>query len=175
MEKLDSSAYLATSLAAEYTEAECEEGMQCARFVLEAGDTLYLPRGAIHHATATAERSVHFTIGLRQDNVCWHSVVLHAIELIGDMDQTAANGAADALGYTMKQPFATIFYQPVPFIAEIAAGQLSDELRAALAQTLRGMFGIIEAALSAQFQGGGRRQPWPRASRYSRRGSSSSR
>ena len=46
--------------------------MACTRLTLAAGDVLYMPKGLVHYATATAQGiSTHLTIGLERDRVLW--------------------------------------------------------------------------------------------------------
>lgn len=49
------------------------------RIVLEAGDTLYLPKGVVHFAEGTGELSVHATIGIRRKGSTWFDLVYDAI------------------------------------------------------------------------------------------------
>lgn len=49
------------------------------RIVLEAGDTLYLPKGVVHYAEGTGELSVHATIGIRREGSTWFDLVYDAL------------------------------------------------------------------------------------------------
>jgi len=47
---------------------------------LRAGDVLYLPRGWLHEAATTDERSVHLTVGLL--HTTWHDVLADAVDTL---------------------------------------------------------------------------------------------
>lgn len=47
--------------------------------MLEAGDTLYLPKGVVHYAEGAGELSVHATIGIRREGSTWFDLVYDAI------------------------------------------------------------------------------------------------
>lgn len=47
--------------------------------MLEAGDTLYLPKGVVHYAEGAGELSVHATIGIRREGSTWFDLVYHEI------------------------------------------------------------------------------------------------
>lgn len=59
-------------------------------FVLECGDLLYIPRGTIHRAIASAEASLHLTVGIRP--LTWHALI--ATRLNDYMVEQAAFSAA---------------------------------------------------------------------------------
>jgi hypothetical protein len=50
--------------------------------VLEPGDTLYLPRGTIHSASALGSTTVHLTVGVHP--VTRHHLLTHLLELVAD-------------------------------------------------------------------------------------------
>ena len=43
--------------------------------MLEAGDTLYLPKGVVHYAEGTGELSIHATIGILREGATWFDLV----------------------------------------------------------------------------------------------------
>lgn len=51
---------------------------------LEAGDTLYLPRGRVHAAEATSESSIHLTVGLHVPTML--TLITHALHLLSLRD-----------------------------------------------------------------------------------------
>lgn len=53
-------------------------------FVLEAGDTLYLPRGVVHDAQATDSASLHITLGVIA--YTWLTLVAEALGLAAERD-----------------------------------------------------------------------------------------
>ncbi len=52
---------------------------------LNAGDTLYIPRGLVHDATSTDETSLHITVGIL--SWTWFDVLLEAVEGLAASDQ----------------------------------------------------------------------------------------
>jgi bifunctional lysine-specific demethylase and histidyl-hydroxylase NO66 len=52
--------------------------------ILEAGDVLYLPRGRVHAAKATAEPSIHLTLGIHPPSVL--ALISKAVEALGYRD-----------------------------------------------------------------------------------------
>ena len=57
--------------------------------VLEPGDSLYLPRGTIHSATAQGETSIHLTVGVHP--VTRYQLVRHLLELAQDDPELRAS------------------------------------------------------------------------------------
>ena len=52
-------------------------GMKCSTFTLNAGDTLYLPKGIIHYAIAQEGGSSHITISLERKGLAWADALLY--------------------------------------------------------------------------------------------------
>lgn len=53
-------------------------------FVLNAGDTLYIPRGLTHDAVSTDETSLHITVGIMAPT--WFNFMLEAVEALAGAD-----------------------------------------------------------------------------------------
>lgn len=53
-------------------------------FDLRAGDTLYVPRGLVHEAISTDERSLHVTVGIL--SWTWFDFLLEAVEKLASSD-----------------------------------------------------------------------------------------
>lgn len=52
---------------------------------LRAGDTLYIPRGLVHDAKSTDERSLHITVGMKAWT--WFDLMLEAVEDLASRDR----------------------------------------------------------------------------------------
>jgi hypothetical protein len=154
-----------------YTEAEiADQGMRCSKFVLRAGESAYLPKGAIHFAVATAEPSVHFTSSLIRNGGCWGDLFRYfAAELPTSISPTATepdgsrsldhaeaagNGLYDALAIAEKQPYALAFMRPLPFMHRIMAGELDVVDIAVLLHEVDGLLALISATLESFFGDG---------------------
>jgi len=109
-------AFMAGSNGANYTEADLcqlqemrlkrQEGctsysdadlarMTCRTLTLAAGDTLYLPKGVIHHARTRAGGSAHLTLSLERDGANWVDVIAAAALSMQD-EPVEATAAATA-------------------------------------------------------------------------------
>lgn len=59
-----------------YTDADLERAsMKCTKFTLKAGETLYMPKGTIHHAITSTEQSTHLTISIGSQRGSWGALV----------------------------------------------------------------------------------------------------
>ncbi|MDH5425959.1 MAG: cupin domain-containing protein [Gammaproteobacteria bacterium] len=66
-------------------EKDCVDALNVIdEFVLEQGDILYIPRGVMHSASASNEKSLHVTLGITP--YTWKSFFLDYIELISDKE-----------------------------------------------------------------------------------------
>lgn len=58
-----------------YTDESLKE-LDCSQFVLEAGDTYYMPKGLVHYAESTGATAMHATISLDRTHATWFDLVL---------------------------------------------------------------------------------------------------
>ena len=58
-----------------YTDESLAE-LDCTQFVMEAGDTYYMPKGLVHFAESTGTTSIHATISLDRKYLTWFDLVL---------------------------------------------------------------------------------------------------
>jgi len=111
---------------------------------LDAGETLYLPRGYAHEAVATGERALHVTFALAP---------LRAIDLLHEMLDVAAAGdvtlrRALPVGWHDDPAFAAAFAER----AAAQIGSLDAEVVAAAAQAaLTGLFAASRSESNAAF------------------------
>lgn len=63
---------------------QVQVGEETARFVLQPGDMLYVPRGLAHDAVATGEPSLHITTGLMART--WADVLVEAVNIMAHRD-----------------------------------------------------------------------------------------
>ena len=64
-------------------EKDCVETKSVAdEFVLEQGDILYIPRGVMHSAASTSEKSLHVTLGVT--TYSWKNFILDYVEQLAD-------------------------------------------------------------------------------------------
>ena len=50
---------------------EPDEGVECDRFEMHAGDALFMPKGVVHHARTLDAVTMHLTLGMRRTNLQW--------------------------------------------------------------------------------------------------------
>eukprot|EP00729_Bicosta_minor_P000445 gene445-31467_t len=58
-----------------YTD-ESLAALDCSQFVMEAGDTYYMPKGLVHFAASTGTTSLHATVSLDRTHSTWFDLVL---------------------------------------------------------------------------------------------------
>ena len=66
-------------------EKDCIEASNVVdEFVLEQGDILYIPRGVMHSATSSTEKSLHVTLGITA--YTWKNFIMDYVEQLADAD-----------------------------------------------------------------------------------------
>lgn len=138
-----------TMTSTEYSLADIEAlGCKCSTFMMEPGDTLYMPVGTIHHAT-TVEWSVHFTMGLKMEGTTWADLVGEAMNT---MPMDALSGVEDAMNLVSRAAYGLPFRQSLPMLKAIVSGSaLSDEAKMHLATMFTKLVDVLEAGLASQF------------------------
>jgi hypothetical protein len=74
-----------------YSDADLAR-MTCRTLTMVAGDTLYLPKGVVHHARTRAGGSAHLTLSLERDGANWVDVI--AAAALSTQDEPADPEAA---------------------------------------------------------------------------------
>lgn len=139
-----------TVSSSEYSLAKIEAlGCKCSNFMMEPGDTLYMPVGTIHHAT-TEGWSVHYTMGLTREGASWGDLIQTAVETMATENQT---GVHDALFLVSKEVYGLTFRDSVPMLKEIIAsgGDLASESKELLVTMYGKLVELLESALSNTF------------------------
>ena len=141
-------------------------GMRCASFTLRAGETLYLPKGAVHQTAAGSTGSARVTLTLAWAGVCWTDMLGALVARLpglaqrqgadgdqtrGTPDQSLADGLGDALQVAQKQPHGIVLHRPVLLLAEIVSRQLTERDYARLSQVMDVLLGMCAMALNTFF------------------------
>ena len=95
--------------------------------LLEAGDTLYLPRGVIHEPVAESY-SVHLSIGVNV--IRWHDVLELALRLVAEQEGNALRTSIGPAGTSQAFPFEDALSQlAAPMTIARAVSLLRQETR----------------------------------------------
>lgn len=106
-----------------------EVGEETQRFVLEPGDTVYIPRGMAHDAVATDETSLHITTGLMFRT--WADVVAEAV--IAKAHREPAMRRALPPGFanhgTDLEAYANTFAELIALVSDTPVGKMLGGFR----------------------------------------------
>lgn len=124
-----------------YTKSDLEE-MDCTTLLLEAGDTLYLPKGMVHYAQAGAEGSLHMTASVERQGLTWAKLVEAALEGLVDEDaDLEVHTLSTLLGIDLAQ------LAPVSGATLLATGEDAEQAaQEYLAAAVRGVLELVESA-----------------------------
>eukprot|EP00729_Bicosta_minor_P014762 gene14762-9407_t len=126
-----------------YTDESLAE-LDCTAFVLEAGDTYYMPKGLVHYAESTGTTSVHATISLDRKHSTWFDLVLD--ELV--QNEAAGDGAvAWSAGVLEDMVEATHLGVRLAQLVPVGAAKLLPVNNDNSSKTERGLEHALEAHL----------------------------
>ena len=156
-----------------YTLGEVQaSGMRCTGLTLRAGETLYLPKGAVHRAAAGETGSAHVTLTLSWEGGRWSDLLWDMVGRLPDLleptEQHGGDGNGDqppdtpgeavvhglrgALQIAQEQPEGVVLLQPLSQLRpEIVSRRMTQQHFATLSAVVRGLLGICAEAIDAFF------------------------
>ena len=145
-------------------------GMRCTSLTLRAGETLYLPKGAVHQSAAGSTGSARVTLTLARAGACWKDMMREMVDMLpalaqgqgalgdqspsqrrGTPDESLAAGLDEALRVAQQQPHGIVLHQPVQLLAKIASRRLTEQDVATLSHFAAMLLSICAMALDAHF------------------------